>query len=53
MRRIPRKRIYAIGKPQEYRVERPGDLVQIDTLDIRPGLGCVYKQFSASDVVSK
>lgn len=52
-RSTPRRRVYAIRKPKEYKAEKPGDLVQIDTLDIRPEPGCVYKQFSASDVVSR
>jgi len=48
-----RKRVYAVRKPREYRVERPGDLVEIDTLDVRPEPGYVFKQFSATDVVSR
>lgn len=31
----------------------PWDLVEIDTLDVRPLSGRVYKQFSAVDVVSR
>jgi len=53
IRGAARKRIYATRKPKEYKVENPGDMVQIDTLDIRPAPGYIYKQFSASDVVSK
>jgi len=49
----PRKRVYAARKPSDYEVKAPGDLVQIDTLDIRPEPGCVRKQFSAGDVKSK
>jgi len=52
-RGVAKKRIYATRKPKEYRVEKPGDMIQIDTLDVRPEPGCVYKQFSAGDVVSK
>ncbi len=52
-RNSPRKRVYATRKPPDYEVKEPGDLVQIDTLDIRPEPGCVRKQFSAGDVVSK
>jgi putative transposase len=29
-------RPYAIRKPAAYAVTRPGDLVQVDTLDVRP-----------------
>jgi len=52
-RGVARKRVYATRKPKEYRVEKPGDMIQIDTLDVRPEPGYVYKQFSAGDVVSK
>ena len=52
-RRTPRKREYAIRKPPDYEVKAPGDLVQIDTMDVRPGVGHVFKQFTAADVVSK
>jgi putative transposase len=34
-------------------VTRPGDLVQLDTLDVRPEPGVVLKQFTARDVVSR
>lgn len=51
-RRHP-KRPYATRKPKEYRVVRPGDLVQLDTLDIRPVPGVVLKQFTARDVLSR
>lgn len=46
-------RPYAVRKPQDYKVKNPGDLVQIDTLDIRPLPGIILKQFTARDVVSK
>jgi hypothetical protein len=32
---------------------RPGDLVQVDTLDVRPLPGLVFKQFTARDVESR
>ena len=35
-RKRQRKRPYAIRKPKGYEVSRTGDLVQLDTLDIRP-----------------
>jgi putative transposase len=46
-------RPYAIRKPKDYSVTRPGDLVQVDTLDLRPLPGVVLKQFTARDVVSR
>ena len=46
-------RPYAVRKPADWAVERPGDLVQLDTLDIRPLPGRVWKQFTARDVVSR
>lgn len=51
--RAPRKRIYAVRKPRDYEVRAPGDIVQIDTLDIRRDNKGVYKQFSAVDVYSR
>lgn len=47
------KRPYAVRKPREYTPTAPGDLVQLDTLDIRPEPGVVLKQFTARDVVSR
>jgi putative transposase len=47
------KRPYAVRKPKEYIAENPGDLVQVDTLDIRPVPGVALKQFTARDIVSK
>jgi transposase InsO family protein len=46
-------RPYAIRKPAAWAVERPGDLVELDTLDIRPLPGKIWKQFTARDVVSR
>lgn len=46
-------RPYAIRKPAGWAVGRPGDLVELDTLDIRPLPGTVWKQFTARDVVSR
>ena len=48
-----RVRPYAIRKPKEYQVKDPGDLVQVDTLEIRPLPGVVFKHFTARDVVSR
>jgi transposase InsO family protein len=47
------QRPYAIRKPVDWAVERPGDLVELDTLDIRPLPGTIWKQFTARDVVSR
>jgi transposase InsO family protein len=46
-------RPYAVRKPKDYSVAFPGDLVQVDTLDLRPLPGIVLKQFTARDVVSR
>jgi putative transposase len=34
-------------------VTQPGDLIQVDTLDIRPLPGVVLKHFTARDVTSR
>ncbi len=47
------QRPYAIRRPPDWRIERPGDLVELDTLDIRPLPGQIWKQFTARDVVSR
>jgi len=44
-------RPHAIRKPQGYLVQTPGDLVEVDTLDVRPLPGVVLKHFTAWDVV--
>ena len=46
-------RRYAVRKPKQYAVSRPGDLVQVDTLEVRPLPGVVFKQFTARDVLSR
>ena len=46
-------RPYAIRKPKGYRIALPGDLVQVDTLDLRPLPGVVLKHFGARDVISR
>jgi putative transposase len=46
-------RLHAIRKPREYPVSLPGDLVQVDTLDINPLPGWHCKHFTARDVVSR
>ncbi len=52
-RRAARSRPYAVRKPREYQPQRPGDLVQLDTLELRPLPGVILKQFTARDVVSR
>ncbi len=53
VRRHARPRPYAVRKPKGYEVKAPGDLVQVDTLDVRPVEGGVLKHFTARDVVSR
>jgi putative transposase len=50
-RRQSRK--YAIRKPRDYPVEQPGDLVQVDTLDVHPLDCAAVKHFTARDVISR
>lgn len=45
------RRVYAIRKPRDYAVQAPGDLVQVDTLDVRPLNGATVKHFTARDVI--
>jgi putative transposase len=52
-RRALRSRPYAVRKPREYAAAEPGDLVEVDTLDVRPIPGVVFKQFTARNVVSR
>jgi len=52
-RRRLRLRPYAVRKPKGYQVETPGDLVQVDTLDVRPVEGRVLKHFTARDMVTR
>lgn len=35
------------------RAQQPGDIVQVDTLDVRPIPGTILKQFTARDMVSR
>jgi len=52
-RRKLRNRPWAIRKPKHWRIEQPGDLVEIDTKEIRMHRGVILKHFSARDVVSR
>lgn len=52
-RRALRLRPYAVHKPKQYAVSSPGDLVEVDTMDVRPVPGMVFKHFTARDLVSR
>jgi putative transposase len=52
-RKRRRKPRYAIRKPQGYRVTAPGDLVQVDTLQIRLQSDDRRWQFSSRDLISR
>ena len=52
-RKRMQRRPYAVRKPKGYEVKEPGDLVQVDTLDVRPLPGRVLKHFTARDVVCR
>lgn len=52
-RRRQWKRQYATRKPKSYEARSPGDIVQLDTMDVRPEPGVVLKQFTTVDVVSR
>ena len=47
------KRPYAVRKPKEYVARAPGDIVEVDTLDVRLMLGVILKHFTARDVISR
>ncbi len=49
----PHKRPHAVRKPKDYVVRAPGDLVQIDSSDVRPLPGVIRKHFTARDVFSR
>src|SRR6202051_452875 len=52
-RRKLRNRPWAIRKPKHWPIAQPGDLVEIDTKEIRMRGGGLLKHFSARDVVSR
>ena len=47
------RRPYATRKPKGYVPSLPGDLVQVDTLELSPLPGVSLKQFTARDMVSR
>lgn len=52
-RRRVNRRHHAVRKPAAFMPRVPGDLVEIDTLDVRPVPDKRLKQFTARDVVSR
>ena len=52
-RKRQRNRPYAVRKPKEYVAEAPGDIVEVDTLDVRPLPGVILKHFTARDIISR
>ena len=42
------QRPYAVRKPKEYLAKKPGDIVGLDTLDVRPLPGVILKHFTAA-----
>ena len=48
-----RVRPYAQRRPKDYKVSQVGQLVELDTLDIRPLPGVEFKHFTAHDVISR
>jgi transposase InsO family protein len=52
-RSAPKKRPHAIRKPKDVTFEKPGDVVQIDTLSIYPTPGVAIKHFNAYDPFAK
>jgi putative transposase len=52
-RRRWQRRPYAVRKPKDYSITGPGDLVEVDTLDIRPRNGTCFTHLSLVDVTSR
>ena len=48
-----RQRPYAVRKPKEHVAKEPGDIVEVDTLDVRPLPGMILKHFTARDIISR
>lgn len=49
VRRRTWSRPHAVRLPAAWPIDRPGDLVELDTLDVRPLPGTAWKQFTARD----
>ena len=52
-RRKMRGRPWARRKPRFWPIQQPGDLVQLDTKEVRPARGVVLKHFCARDMVTR
>lgn len=52
-RKRRRKPRYAVRKPKDYRAMAPGDLVQVDSLQVKLVANEIRYQFSARDVVTR
>jgi putative transposase len=52
-RRKMRGRPWARRKPRFWPIPQPGDLVQLDTQEVRPARGVVLKHFSARNMVTR
>jgi len=48
-----KKRPFALRKPPKYAIQQPGDLIQVDTLDVSLVPGRHFKHFTARDMVSR
>lgn len=46
-------RPYAVRKPKGYLARLPGDIVEVDTLDVRALPGVNIKHFAARDIISR
>jgi len=47
------QRSCAVRKPKEYVAKEPGDIVELDTLYVRPLPGVVLKHFTVRDILSR
>lgn len=52
-RKRAQNRPYAVRKPKEYIAREAGDIVEVDTLDVRPLPGVNIKHFTARDIISR
>lgn len=52
-RKRVQNRPYAVRKPKEYVAREAGDIVEVDTLDVRPLPGVNIKHFTARDIISR
>lgn len=52
-RRRTEHRPWALRNPKDYPVEKPGNLVQLDIIDLRPTAGIILKQFRARNMITR